>query len=64
MVPRCSTTWRAVKSRVIPANRGLAKYRWVSSTSCPNWVGVSASMMDMAAPCRTLSARCAVPGFI
>src|SRR5881397_3728544 len=36
MVPRCSTTWRAECSRVMPSKRGLANHRVVSSTSVSN----------------------------
>src|SRR6266511_4348096 len=38
MVPRCSTTWRAVYRRVVPANRGLSNHFWVSAISCSNKV--------------------------
>src|SRR5438874_7303471 len=36
MVPRCSTTWRAVYGRTIPANRGLSNHSWVSLISRSN----------------------------
>src|SRR6266545_2481343 len=38
MVPRCSTTCRAVYRRVVPANRGLSNHFWVSAISCSNKV--------------------------
>src|ERR1700733_1203452 len=33
MVPRCSTTCRAEKRRVMPSKRGLSWYCWVAATS-------------------------------
>src|SRR4029453_5656844 len=36
MVPRCSTTCRAVYRRTIPANRGLSNHSWVSLISRSN----------------------------
>src|SRR4029450_226669 len=36
MVPRCSTTCRAVYGRTIPANRGLSNPSWVSLISLSN----------------------------
>src|SRR5437016_6488427 len=40
MVPRCSTTWRAVYSRTIPAKRGVSNHCWVAATSCSNDVNL------------------------
>src|SRR5215213_1275259 len=47
IVPRCSTTWRAVYSRMMPSNRALSKYRCIAATSRSNGVcgWASASMM-------------------
>ena len=35
-MPRCSATWRAEYSRVMPSKRGLSKYSWVAATSWEN----------------------------
>src|SRR5687767_961717 len=36
MVPRCSTTWRAVYNRMTPSNRRLSNHSCVSWISCSN----------------------------
>src|SRR5689334_13917297 len=51
MVPRCSTTSRAVYSRVIPAKRGLSNQPCVSRTSRSN--GLSSASWRVIIPTMT-----------